>query len=266
MISDGLRILRYAAASGFADFRTIYTVRTWITGWLFRVLCQVSFFALIGRLIDSPEYTEYLLIGNAVMIAAMESLFVVASTSWERWTGSVPLLIAAPASLALVLCGRSVQWLASGTASATLALFLLSPLFGVDLRLPMALVVIPLIALVGLSTYCFGLILGGLVLRADSLRNVVGNLTMLSLMAISGAQVPVSVWPDWLQALSAVLPVHHGLAAIRGVLSAEMGFTEVLMHVGMEAIVGTASLGVAILGFKRFAESGRRSGAIEFGS
>ena len=45
-----VRILRHSAASGFADFATMFTWRTWSTAWLGRVIMQVMFFALIGLL------------------------------------------------------------------------------------------------------------------------------------------------------------------------------------------------------------------------
>jgi ABC-2 type transport system permease protein len=75
-----LTTLRYAIAAGWADFAVVYTWRTWTAGWLTRVLCQVAFFALIGRLLGSAERTQFLLVGNAALIAAVESCFVCA-----RW-------------------------------------------------------------------------------------------------------------------------------------------------------------------------------------
>ena len=70
------RILRHSVASGFADYSVMYTPLTWTFGWMARVLCQVAFFALIGRLLGSDEITRYLLIGNAVMFVVIEACFV----------------------------------------------------------------------------------------------------------------------------------------------------------------------------------------------
>lgn len=183
-----LTILRFAAATGFADFGTMYTWRSWTVGWLSRVLAQVAFFALIGRLLDSPETVRYLLIGNAVLIAVLESAFVVAGTTWERRAGTLPLLIAAPTSPVVVFCGRSVQWLASGTASASIALLVLAPMFGIALPMPDALLAIPLIGLVSVSAYCIGLVLAGVVLRAMELRNVVGNVIWMGIALLAGCR------------------------------------------------------------------------------
>jgi ABC-2 type transport system permease protein len=263
-VRTSLVAVRYAAATGFADLATTYTWRTWLLGWCSRVLCQVAFFALLGRMLGGAERTHYLLVGNAVMIAALESCFVVASTSWERRAGTLPLLIASPTTPLLVFAFRSVQWLASGLATATGSLFLLAPLFGVHLPVPSALVVVPLIALVAVSTYGFALVLAGLALRAMNLRNVVGNLAQLSLMALCGVQVPVTFWPGWVQAVTSVLPLRHGLAAIRAVLDASPP-EAVLRLAALEAAVGAGWFLVAALVFRRLAEHGRRNGSIEYG-
>ncbi|SBT63681.1 ABC-2 type transport system permease protein [Micromonospora sediminicola] len=255
--------LRLAAAAGFADFAAIHTWRTWLFGWLGRVLCQVAFFALIGRLLDSADSTRYLLVGNAVLIAVMESMFVVASTTWERRTGVLPLLVAAPTDPVLVFCGRSAQWLASGTVSATIALFVMAPVFGVELPMPRALLVVPLIGLVSVSAYCFALVLAGLVLRAMMLRNVVGNIGWLCISLVAGAQVPVQALPDWLRAVGFVSPARHGTAAVRATLDHRPG-SEVLRQAGLELLVAAGWLTVAVLTFRRLAEHGRRDGSITF--
>ncbi|MGH8874427.1 MAG: ABC transporter permease, partial [Acidimicrobiia bacterium] len=98
MIRPALSVLRSAAVSALADLGTIYTWQTWTFSWLTRVLAQVTFFALIGRLLGSEDRVHFLLVGNAVAIAAIASLPVVASTTWERRSGTLPLLVACPSS------------------------------------------------------------------------------------------------------------------------------------------------------------------------
>jgi ABC-2 type transport system permease protein len=263
-VRANLTTLRYATAAGWADFAVVYTWRTWTAGWLTRVLCQVAFFALIGRLLGSAERTQFLLVGNAALIAAVESCFVCASTTWERRAGTLPLLVAAPASPLLVFAGRSTFWMASGTSTASIALFALAPLFGVPLPWPRALFAVPLIAAVSAATYCFALFVAGFVLRAMETRNVAGNLAHLSLMVLCGVQVPVTFWPGWVQAVAGVLPVNHGLAGLRTLLAGGP-WPDVGRGLALELLVGLGWLVVAAVTFRRFAEHGRRDGSIEFG-
>lgn len=264
MPTGTITVLQRSGLAGLADYALLYSLRSWILGWLSRVIFQVAFFALIGRLLGSAQTGHFLLIGNAVMMAALESLFVVNSTTWERRVGTLPLLVAAPTSPLVVFAGRSIVWIVSGTVTSLISLFGLGALFGVPMAVPSALAVIPLVALVSVSTYCFGLTLGGLVLRAMELRNVVGNVTHLVMMAICGVQVPTSFWPQGIEYVASVLPLTHGLAAVRAALAgAPTG--EIIGKAALEAAVGAGWLVVAALLFDRLAEYGRRDGSIEFG-
>src|SRR5262245_28353298 len=95
---EAVHIVRASVANAIADLRVIYTWRSWLFAWVGRMLAQVTFYAFIGKLIDSSAQTRFLVIGNAVMVCAIESMLVVASTAWERDTGTWPLLTAAPAN------------------------------------------------------------------------------------------------------------------------------------------------------------------------
>ena len=263
-VAGDVQILRYAAVGARADLRAMYTWKTWTGGWLLRVLAQVAFFALIGRLLGSDATIRYLAVGNSVVIAAIEAMFVVASTTWERRSGTLPLLIAAPGSTFLVWLGRSVQWLPSGTTSATISFFVVGAMVGVPLRFPGVLAVVALIALTAFTTYCFGLTLAALVLRAMDLRNVVSNVAYLSLMALTGVEVPVSYWPAAVRWIADVLPLTHALAAVRE-LVAGAGFARVVSTAAPELAVAAGWLIVSFLLFRWLSESGRKDGSIEFG-
>jgi ABC-2 type transport system permease protein len=259
----GARVLKYAGLSGFQDYATMFTLKSWLLGWFLRVLAQVTFFALIGELIGSTARLHFILVGNAVMLASMEAMGAVPSTTWERRAGTFPLLIAGPTSPVVVLMGRSVQWLPSGVASATGAFFLLGPLFGLEMPFPRVLLVVPLIVLVALSTYMLGTFLGALVLRAMEARNLVFNISFMTLMAMCGVNVPLEFYPEPILSLAQVLPLTHGLLAIRGVLESAPA-SEIVLRVGLEAGVGAFWLVMALLAFRRYLEAVRRDGSIEF--
>lgn len=257
-----LRVLRHAAACGFSDYATIYTWKTWLAGWYVRVLAQVAFFALIGKLLGSQARVEYLLIGNAVMLAAVGGLFGVAGTTWERRAGTLPLLVASPSSPVVVFTGRSAWGLTEGVLSSASTFFVAAPLFGLELALR-SLLVLPLLVLVAASSYALGIFLGGLVLRAMSTRNVVANVVSATMMAICGVNVPVEFFPQPIQWLSQALPLTHGLHAIRDVLGGGSA-ASIIVNAALELLVGLVWLGLALVTFNRLAEGGRRSGAIEF--
>ncbi len=137
------------------------------------------------------------------------------------------------------------------------------PFFGVTWSLGEALVVSLIVVVVALTTYCFGLFLAALVLRAMDLRNIISNVAYLSMMAICGVMVPTSFWPGWVQAVAQTLPLTHGLRAVRrvasdGVVAAVA--TDCLLALGVAAVW----LALAAWTLHRLAEQGRRDGSIEF--
>jgi ABC-2 type transport system permease protein len=264
IISQNLHILRFSFRSAIADFRAMYTWRTWLFGWLARALCQVAFFSLIGRMVGSPRTAAYLVIGNSVLVVAQAVLLTISSTAWERMTGTLPLLVAAPGSLFVVFLGRSVQWVGDGIACGAVSLLLVGPLFGIGLSLGGTLAAIPILLVVALAVYTFSLALGGVVLRAMDLRALAANLSIFALMLLCGVQVPTSFWPRPVALIAEVLPVTHGLRAIRALLANSPAAT-VVRDVTLEAAVGLGWLCAAALIFYRLVEGGRADGSIEFG-
>lgn len=258
-----LRIVRHAMASGLADYSVTFTWRTWLGAWVSRVLVQVAFFAMIGIVLDDPAHTRYLLIGIAVFVVAVETAGAIAATTWERHAGTLPLLLASPANPTLVFFGRTLFSVGAGVITASLALFLLSPIFGVHLPLTGALVAVPLVALTALASYCLMLACGGLALRFPHLHNLISNVLLYMLMVFCGPLVPVSFWPEWVRTGAGLVPFTHGLEAVRAAFDgAPAGM--VLGQAGWAALTGAAWLAVAALTFRRLADRGRRDGSVEF--
>ncbi|MFF7122662.1 MULTISPECIES: hypothetical protein [unclassified Streptomyces] len=257
------RVVRAAAANAFADFRATYTWYSWTFGWLGRMLCQVTFFALLGSYLHSPGQTRYLVLGNSVMTCVIEAMTVVVSTSWERGHGTLALLAAAPSEMGWVFLGRSLQWPVSGCATSLVALVLLDPLFGVRFAAAQLPVLVALVLLTAFSTYCFGLFLGAFVLAAPAVRNIVFNTAFLVTMAISGVQVPTGFWPFGVRLLAGALPATHGVAAVRA-LADGAGAAAVARPAAWAALAGALWLAAALTAFRVSAQLVRRHDGYEF--
>lgn len=257
-----LRIMRYAFLSGAMDYAAIYTWRTWLAGWYVRVLAQVIFFALIGKLLRSEEQTWFLLVGNAIMLAAMEATWALNIVAGERNAGTLPLLAASPSSPVVVFASRGSYLILDGFVSAMGALFVAGPLFGLPLPWPRVLLVVPLTLLVGASAYCFGAFLAGIVIQARWANALVSNVTIIVLLTLCGVNVPLDAYPAPVAAAAQVLPLTHGLRAIRSVLAGDLPAAGV--QALFEVLVGLGWLGVCLATFGRFVHSGRHRGTLEF--
>jgi ABC-2 type transport system permease protein len=258
-------IVWHSAAVAYADFRAIYTVRSWTFGWLGRMLAQVTFFTGAGYALGRTDQLAYLAIGNAVMTSVIESMMVIASTCWERETGTLPLLAAVPGNLGWIFVGRSLQWPLSGTATSVVALFALCPFFGVTWDPIQVGPVILLVVVNAVATYCFGLLIGSFVLAAPGLRNIASNVAYLAMMAVCGVVVPIGSWPTAIRPLAYLLPLTYGLKAIRAVHgNAPAG--HVLALAIATAAIGTAYLGLALVSFRFFHGRTRRQATLGFTS
>jgi ABC-2 type transport system permease protein len=258
-------VMRRAFLAGFADYREIFTWKSWLLGWYVRVLAQVSFFALIGRHVGSEDATFYLLVGNSLLLAAQTGVFSLNMTTTERWAGTLPLLVASPSSPVIVFASRGSYLAVDGAVTALGALFVAGPIFGMPLPWPSVLLVIPLTALVAWASYCFGTFLAGIVFRFREVNSLVVNTTYVAMMAACGVNVPLDYYPRALEIASHFLPLTNGLVAIRGVLEGTPA-GEIGGYAALEAAVGVAWLTVALLTFNRLAERGRLDGSLDYGA
>jgi len=254
-----------AFAAGIADYRAIFTWRSWMFGWMVRVIAQVSFFGLIGLRVADERSAFYLVIGNALAVAAQSGIFSLNMTTSERWAGTLPLLVASPSSPMLVFASRGAYLAVDGALSALLALFIAGPAFGLHLPWPRVLAVIPLTALIAAAAYCLGTFLAGIVFRFREINGLVVNTTYVALMAACGVNVPLSYYPAALEWLSHGLPLTNGLLAIRGVFAGSPVAT-ILGHAGVEALVGAGWATLAFLTFNRLASRGRLDGSLDYGA
>jgi ABC-2 type transport system permease protein len=256
--------MQYAFRAGVADYRAIFTWRSWALGWMLRVIAQVSFFGLIGLRVANDRAAYFLLIGNALAVAAQTGIFSLNMTSAERWEGTLPLLVASPTSPVVVFSSRGAYLAVDGTLSALGGLFIAGPAFGLPLPWPRVLAVVPLTGVVAFASYCFGTFLAGIVFRwraANSLFVLVGY---VGLMTICGVNVPLSYYPDALEWASRFLPLTNGLLAIRGVFGGA-AWSWIIGHAALEAAVGIGWMTTALFSFNRLAAGGRRDGTLDFG-
>lgn len=263
-VRHSLRILGYAAVSGFRDtLASVYTWWSWGFGLVGRLLAQVAFFAMLGRLLGSQEQVEFLLVGNVVAVAAASGLTVTTATVGERWNGTLPLLVASPSSPLVVLMGRGLSFVGNGLATSLAALLIVAPLFDVTLPWSRYPAMVALLVLVTLTTYMTAAFLAGVILRTPSLQRTVANVGRLVLMAFCGVNVPRPYFPTAVQWVSACLPLTHGLDAVRELYAAARPGV-VIGYAALEVLVLAAWLTLALLTFRRLADAGRRDGTIVF--
>jgi ABC-2 type transport system permease protein len=258
-----LRVLRNAVHLGYIDFRYTWGPATWLGGFMVRILSETAFYGMIGLLLASPERVEYLVIGNSVFLGCATTMLAAQFSGSDRFDGTYPLLVVAPVSYIPSVVGRTAIWVVDGMAAAIIALLVVSALFGIPIDPLRAGAALPLIVLTCLSTFCLALFVGAIVALLPRLRGTISILVRMTILAICGVNVPVAFWPWPVQVIANVLPVTHGLNAIRLMLAgAPAG--QILVSAGLEALVAACWFGIAILTFDRLTQRGRVDGTIDF--
>ncbi|MEU8587419.1 ABC transporter permease [Streptomyces sp. NPDC048664] len=208
------RQVAYGALASYQDYRAMFTLRTWLFGWTVRLICQVLFFAGLGRLVGSPAAEAHLAFGNAAILGPLGALGVVSSTVGERVSGTLQFLLLSRGSTFLVLASRGLHWMADGLLTSTIALCVVCPLLGVPLHWAALPVILAVLALSTLSCYCLALCMTSISVRRPGSRMYLTAGTTIVLMLLSGVTTAV---PGTGVAgfLARILPLTHGLTAAR---------------------------------------------------
>jgi ABC-2 type transport system permease protein len=257
-----LRIFGQGLVVGWSDFTLFWTWQSWIASWLLRTLCQALIWVLLGRMLGNEQATTYLLVGNAVLAGPSSVCWTIAAAAWDRWDGTYPLLVIAPSPLLPAIAGRAFVWVVNGIVTSWVVFLVLG--LGFDLSFPpRALAVLPVLTvLICASTFAYSLLVGAFVAKVRRLRGLFNFGSTNLLMALSGVSVPISFWPPSVQVIAHMLPVTHGLRAVRASFAGGT-WSEITCDALRELGVGSAWLLLAILVSKLLADAGRSDGSID---
>jgi ABC-2 type transport system permease protein len=260
-----LRIIRNGLRVGREDFRVHWpNWRVWTIAHAVRVATTAAMWTLLGRLLGSDEAVQYLLVGQIAVVGPQFTSWAIYSFTWDRmFRGTYPMLIAAPSSLVPIMLGQTSIWLLNGIATSLVTLLALSPIFGLALDPLRAAGASVILTLLCLSAYGFAFLLGSLVNWIPRVRIVLQGLVFIIISAVCGVVVPTSFWPEWVQVVASVLPVTHGLEALR-VFLAGGSVADVAVGMVLEATVGLCWFLLGVLTLDGTVALARRTGAVEF--
>jgi ABC-2 type transport system permease protein len=256
--------IRVFFVGGYLAYRALFAwlrPSIYIPTMLGAPIFQLLFFAYIGRFSGLKD-DEWFVVGNAVQLSAMSGIYGTAmAIGGERWTQTLPALLATPANRIALFLGRSLPLIANGIFVSAFA-FAVGWLL-LDFSLPLSR--IPALALVVVvsasSCTALGLMVGAIGLRA---RDVFffANLVVYLLLLFCGTNVPLDSLPGWMEAVSRALPLTHGIEAAREI-AAGASLSDVSTLVWTEAAIGAVYAAIAYGLFRFFEEEGRRRATLE---
>ena len=245
---------RIFVIGGLTSYRALFY---WLTPWVYvpsllvAPIFQILLFVFIGRS-AGLESDQFYVIGNALQYAAIPCVFAMGfAIAGERYQQTLGPILVSPAPRLPLFLGRAVPVMLNGAFVAAFSLAVGSLLLGIELPAsalaPLALVVL----VCAVSCTGLGLINGALGLRVREV-SVLGNIIFGLLLIFTGANVPIDQLPGWMQAISAVVPLTHGIEAAR--LLADGASLASVDHLIAEELLVGAVYGLVGYGFVRFFE------------
>ena len=244
--------LRIFVIGGLTSYRALFY---WLTPWVYvpsllvAPIFQILLFVYIGRNAQL-ESDEFYVIGNALQYAAIPCVFAMGfAISGERYQRTLGPILVSPARRLPLFLGRAVPVVLNGAFVAAFALTVGGLLLGIHVPAsaigPLALVVL----VCAFSCTGLGLINGALGLRVRETA-VLANIIFGLLLIFSGANVPLDELPGWMQAISDVVPLTHGIEAARS-LADGASLAAVDHLIADEVVIGLAygAVGYALLRF-----------------
>jgi ABC-2 type transport system permease protein len=247
-----------------------------VSGWLFhlKTLTNSLFFILVSvlqpvifasiaffmwRAGQREGPLLYVALGAGLMGIWSSTLFGSGGAiQWQRWQGTLEILVASPAPFLLVLVPLTLATASIGLYSIVATLVWGRLFFGVPLEfahpwlfalaLPATVVALGLLGLVLASTF---------VLYRSA--NAFSNLLEYPVWLVTGLLVPVSLLPSWVEPLSWVIAPTWGIQAVR---AAALGGGEVWEGIGMCLLLGAAYLGIGWVTLRNFIRLARRDATL----
>lgn len=258
--------VRVFFSSGVISYRALYA---WLTRSHFVVmkfvypLFQMAFFAYVARFGLGEEYMAYAALGNAVQLISLNAIFGVTQTlSFERYYKTLPALLVTPANRLALFSSRCLIHSFDGVLSASIGLVYGVFFFGVDLSQANLFLLVAVLLLVSFSLSCMGLVTASFSLFTRDITPVI-NVVSLSFLILCGVNFPVEELPSYIQPVSSVIPLTHGIEAVR-LLAAGASLSELsgslLPMLGLGLFFGFAGYGL----FFYFEKAIKRRGTLEF--
>ena len=206
----------------------------------------------VGGKIDVDRVTTILLVG-AVIWAYLGIIFEILTetVAWERWEGTIEYTFMAPLSRPVHLLGMGVFAVGYGVVRAVLLFGVVAAFF--SLHLPDANYAAALVLLIvaSISFIGIGMMTAVLPLISPEKGTQLGFVAQGLLLVVSGVYYPVSVLPDWMQALAKISPATYALRGCRAAILEGAGLTSLWGDIWPLLIIGVVAFPLGVWIFKR---------------
>lgn len=270
-----LRTARATFHASFTNSVRFYTTSGWLVSSLLMPIFLLAGAAVVARFIapggapprfvELTGYTDYLafvVLGLATNGLVMSSLEDGGNAIYEEESaGTWELLALTPMNRFVWMFSKTLAGLVNSMVDLVIVLTLGIVAFGIHLapqNLGVALLGLAL-TVVGLQGLSFLFAAAGLVWKQPFALAIILSPV---LMFLTGMMFPVQALPGWVQAISAIIPLTHGLHIVREAALAGAGLGELAGSFGLLLLTGAVLMAIGFATFVRMERKARRDGAM----
>jgi ABC-2 type transport system permease protein len=254
------------------DFLIVLSYRAAFLGDFVQLAAQTALFALFSRVVDpdllpsyggtKAGYLEFVVIGASLAIVTGILLQRVATAiRTEQMVGTLEALLVTPTKVGTIQVGAVALEMLEVPLRLALFLLALSLGLGLDLELSGALPALVVLAAYLPFVWGLGLLSGALVVTFRKGAGVTG-LAVLGLGIASGAYVPLSALPHWVQGAVSWNPMARALDGLRETLIGGSGWGTVAGDVLVVAPLSAITLAAGAAAFSWAVARERRQGTL----
>jgi len=208
-------------------------------------LAQLLFFTLLGAFAGLDP--AYFALGNAIRLASVSGLYgCVVVMAEERISGTLQVVMASATPIGQTLITRMAMQGLDGVVTTLLGLTVSFLFLGVDASHVQWVWLLPALLITSYAISCLGLLVSIFGVFGVDLTFVM-NLVYTLLLLFCGVNFPITLLPTYFQAVAQLLPLTHGLIAIRALVAGETA--GVVTQLSLEALIG---LGYGLSGYFLF--------------
>lgn len=210
----------------------------------------VGFSKLVPEL-GGVDYKTFLLPGSIAMSMMFGSLIDGSYGAYVRifMQKTWPAFLSTPARVWHIMAGEMVFTGLRSIVSATM-LLLAGVVLGAKVSVLGFVLGIPLLFLLSMTLMTVGYVATGLVRSIDDF-DFIWAFVLTPMMVFSGAMMDLHVFPAPLQWFAQVLPLTHGVAALRGLMLGTIGPLAVLGHMAVLVVILAVCVAVAHMLLRR---------------
>lgn len=213
---------------------------------------------------DVQYLTMYLIIGTLVW-HYLSNIFMLTSEviAWERWEGTIEYTLMAPVKRWVHLVGQTAYSLIYSLITALIIGGATALFFQLDLSRA-NLAGAALVILAGsLSLISIGIVASILPLLYPERGAQMTSVVQASFLLISGVYYPITVLPEWMQAIARFSPVTYVLDGVRAAALDGKPVSELIAYIAPLLVLGVVLLPVGIRAFKMAEDYAKRSGKLK---